>query len=90
MSNSPLVSVIVWPVKLAANVIVSPAVAVAIAWRRLPDPLSLALVTVMLNRQRSSSGSKRSRDWNTAQDFPVAPPVARRLAMLPSEDGTIA
>src|SRR5262245_17818177 len=62
MASSPLVSVIVWPTRLGEKTMVSPLWAAAISARRVPAPVSLALVTVsVLGSDRSSSASSCGR-----------------------------
>ena len=62
-SSCPLVSLIVAPARLELNWIVSaPEVALRMAWRREPAPLSLVFRTVkVLSNVRSSSISSRGR-----------------------------
>src|SRR6516162_6879676 len=62
ISSWPLVSVMVWPVRLGAKTIVSLFLAAAISARSEPVPLSRLFVTVsVLGTSRPSSTSNRGR-----------------------------
>src|SRR5438046_4677793 len=66
ITSSPLVRLIA---PVTANVIVSPSLAVARAWRNEPGPLSFVFVTVVVSAEADTAAAQRSAKHIRAGKF---------------------
>ena len=85
-SNSPPVSVMVWPERLESKVMVEPLAAVAITWRNEPEPLSLVVVTTFCAKAATVVASKIQQARGVFRWLPVCyrQPSERVLTRLTS------